>query len=71
MSPNIIRLAQSMGQNMIQVVKLQYRKGLLKRIVASKSTDISEELKKVNLKYVMMQKYEKNRNLSKSFELNL
>lgn len=41
---------QPMDHNIIQAVRLHYRKSLLKRIVASKDADISEELKKVNIK---------------------
>lgn len=39
-------------QNVIQAMKLHYRKDLLKQIIAFR--DISEELKKVHLKEVMI-----------------
>jgi hypothetical protein len=52
--PNVTPLVQPMDQNVIQAVKLHYRKGLLKRIVASENADISAELKKVNLKDVVV-----------------
>lgn len=52
--PNVTPLVQPMDQNVIQAVKLHYRKRLLHRIVASGGADISAELKKVNLKDVVI-----------------
>lgn len=51
--PNVTPLIQPMDQNVIQAVKLHYRKNLLKKIVASETLDISAEIKKINLKDVV------------------
>jgi hypothetical protein len=52
--PNVTPLVQPMDQNVIQAVKLHYRKCLLKRVVASEDADIGAELKRVNLNDVVI-----------------
>lgn len=52
--PNRTPLVEPVDQNVIQAIKLHYRKGFLKRIVASEDADIFDELKKFNLKDVVM-----------------
>lgn len=52
--PNVTPLVQPMDQSVIQAIKLHYRKELLKRIVSSDEVDLSTELKKVNLKDVVI-----------------
>lgn len=52
--PNRTPLVEPVDQNVIQAIKLHYRKGSLKRIVASEDADIFDELKKFNLKDVVM-----------------
>ncbi|XP_066261297.1 jerky protein homolog-like [Euwallacea similis] len=59
--PNVTPLVQPMDQNVIQAIKLHYRKALLKRIVTCENTDIAAELKKINLNDVMFE-------LSKAWE---
>lgn len=51
--PNVTPLVHPMSQNVIQAIKLHYRKCLLKRIVSCESGDISAELKTNNLKDVI------------------
>lgn len=51
--PNVTPLEQPIDQNVNQAVKLHYKKGLLKRIIASEGADISAELNLVNLKGVI------------------
>lgn len=50
---NVTSIVQPIDQNVIQV-KLLYRKRFLKRIVPSKDAYISKELKKVNLRGVVI-----------------